>query len=261
MSYECDATSLEGFVQHLACNLLPAGYYFYVHERVPADKDPRAVDAKLVSRYGIDISPSARHRRKRAGLANLHYIRFDRDFLILASYGKHLFFEKESMLDASGHEKHIRDVRKVAIKVGGYSLRVVQGGFLRKVSPDVPPVDDVKLRVRVQIGRERYLDLKSYLLEVATRFPLEEMSQLFSAIPFEPYAPVRLQNLNLLRWVNAARHAAGLERVPSSVIRMKRRIVKPFEPLPHENTAYRAGCVSTETTANGRQESSWHVTI
>jgi len=82
-----------------------------------------------------------------------------------------------------------------------------------------------------------------------------------SAIPFEPYAPVRLQNLNLLRWVNAARHAAGLERVPSSVIRMKRRIVKPFEPLPHENTAYRAGCVSTETTANGRQESSWHVTI
>ena len=229
MSYRCEATSLEGFIQHLACNLLPAGYYFYIHERVPEGKDPRTVDAKLLSRYGIDLSPSARYRRKRAGNANLHYLRFDRDFLILATHGQHSFFEKESKLDAGGHEQHIRDVRKVAIKVGGYSVRVVKGGFLRKEDTDTPAVEDGKLRVRVQIGRERYLDIKSYLLEVATRFPVEELSQLFRSVRFEPYAPVRLQLLNLLRWVNNARQAARLERVPSSVIRCKRRIVKPFE--------------------------------
>jgi hypothetical protein len=70
--------------------------------------------------------------------------------------------------------------------------------------------------------------LKGYFLDVATHFPVEELAHLFSAVPFEPYAPVRRQLLNLLRRVNDARHAAGLERVPSSVVRVKRRIVKPF---------------------------------
>ncbi len=120
----------------------------------------------------------------------------------------------------------------MAIKVGGYSLRVVQGGYLRKAGDDAPAVEDGKLRVRVQVGRERYLDLKAYFLEVATRLPAAELGAAFYAVPFEPYAPVRVQLWNLLRWVNKARHAAGLERVPATVIRTKRRIVKPFEVLP-----------------------------
>lgn len=219
--YPCEATSVEGFVQHLACNLLPHGFYFYVTGRVPEGKDPRAVDAKLLEKYGIARSPSARARRKRAGLANLHYIRHGRTWVLLASHGQHPFFEAEA--------ESIRDVRKVALKVEGYSLRVVQGNYLRKEDPDAPAVEDGKLRVRVQIGRERYLDLKAYLLELAVRLPVEELSRMFFAVPFEPYAPVRIQLWNLLRWVNKARHAAGLERVPSSCIRTKRRIVKPFE--------------------------------
>lgn len=83
--------------------------------------------------------------------------------------------------------------------------------------------------MRVQVGRERYLDLKAHFLEVATRLPAAELGAAFYAVPFEPYAPVRVQLWNLLRWVNKARHAAGLERVPATVIRTKRRIVKPFE--------------------------------
>ncbi|MBN9520140.1 hypothetical protein J0H58_16700 [bacterium] len=222
MGYQCEATSLEGFVQQLACNLLPSGYYFYVQGRVPEGKDPRAVDRKLLGKYGIDLSRSARARRKRAGLANLHYLRFSREWVLLATHGQSPFFEAEA--------DNVRDVRKVALKVGGYSLRVVKGGFLRKEDPDAPAVEDGKDRVRVQIGRERYLDLKGYFLDVATRLPVEELGRMFHAVPFEPYAPVRVQLWNLLRWVNKARHAAGLERVPSSVIRTKRRIVKPFEP-------------------------------
>jgi hypothetical protein len=74
----------------------------------------------------------------------------------------------------------------------------------------------------------RRVGLHTNFLDVATHFPVEELAHLFSAVPFEPSAPVRLQLLNLLRWVNDARHAAGLERVPSSERRMKRRIVKPF---------------------------------
>jgi hypothetical protein len=223
MAYKCEATSLVGFIQQLACNLLPSGYYFYVQGRVPDGKNPAAVDAKLLARYGIDISPSARSRRKRAGLANVHYLRLGRDFVLLATHGQSPFFAAEA--------ERVRDVRKVAIKVGGYSLRVVQGGYLRKADEDAPAIEDGKLRVRVQVGRERYLDLKAHFLEVATRLPVGELGAAFYAVPFEPYAPVRVQLWNLLRWVNKARHAAGMERVPATVIRTKRRIVKPFEAL------------------------------
>lgn len=229
MNYRCEATSREGLIQHLACNLLPAGYWFYVLGRIPEGKDPRATDAKLLGRYGIDISPSARSRRKRAGLANLHYLRLGREFLLLATHGEHPFFSDEAA--------NVRDGRKVAIKVCGYSLRVVKGGFLRKGEGDAPAVEDGKLRVRVQIGRERFLDLKAYFLEMAIRLPADELARAFYAVPFEPYAPVRLQLWNLLRWVNNARHAAGLERLPASVVRTKRRIVKPFEPLPERVAA------------------------
>jgi hypothetical protein len=229
MGYPCEATTLEGFIQQLACNVLPHGFYFFVQGRVPEGKDPRAVDPKLVEKYGIDLSRSARSRRKRAGFANLHYLRFGREWVLLATHGQSPFFEAEAA--------NIRDVRKVAIKVGGYSLRVVKGGYLRKEDPDAPAVEDGKLRVRVQIGRERYLDLKAYFLDVATRLPAEELGRMFFAVPFEPYAPVRVQLFNLLRWVNKARHAAGLERVPSSVIRTKRVIVKPFAASAGEDLA------------------------
>jgi len=78
VEYRCVATSLEGFVQQLASNILPHGYWFYVTGVVPAAKDPAAVDQKLMEKYGVAISRQQRARRKLAGQANLHYIRFDR---------------------------------------------------------------------------------------------------------------------------------------------------------------------------------------
>ena len=46
-SYRYEATSVEGFVQQVACAYLRHGYWFYVMGRIPADKDPGAIDAKL----------------------------------------------------------------------------------------------------------------------------------------------------------------------------------------------------------------------
>jgi hypothetical protein len=56
-------------------------------------------------------------------------------------------------------------------------------------------------------------------------------------LEFEPYALIRRQLLNLLRAANRVRKKAGYTPLPPSVIRMRRRIVKPFEgaeepPLP-----------------------------
>ena len=56
MQYRYLTTNLTGCVQQLACNILPHGYWFYCMGRVPDKKDPFAIDAKLLGKYGIEIS-------------------------------------------------------------------------------------------------------------------------------------------------------------------------------------------------------------
>lgn len=216
-------------MQIVASNYLPHGYWFHVSGSVPEGKDPRAVDAKLMSKYGIDLSREQRSRRKRAGLANLHYVRFDRRWLLLATHGEHPFFLEEG--------ERVRDVRRYPIHFEGYSLSVKQGHFLKRASSEVPAVPDSKLRVRVQISRERYQLMKAFFLDLATHRSAEWFRQEFWRIPFEPYAPVRRQVLNLLRLVNTARKGAGYDLVPVEVIRYRRRIVKPFEKEQLERAA------------------------
>jgi hypothetical protein len=221
-SYRCQATSVEGFVQALACNYLPHGYWFCVCGVIPEAKDPERVDQKLIDKYRIAVSRQGRVRRKQAGFANIHYLRYERFWVLLATHGVHEFFERE--------KTNLRDARKVPIQFKGYSISVKQGGRVRKADPDEPAVSDGRLRVRVQIGREAYRELKACFLEIATRRSAEVIGAEFHKIPFEPYAPVRQQMLNILRLVNRARQEAGLDRVDPHALRFRRHIVKPFEP-------------------------------
>ena len=69
MEYRYEAASVTGFVQQLACNYLPHGYWFYVTGSVPEGKDPAAIDRKLMEKYGVGLSRQQRARRKLAGLA------------------------------------------------------------------------------------------------------------------------------------------------------------------------------------------------
>ena len=60
MQYRAVATSVEGFVQQIACCYLRHGYWFYVTGQIPAGKDPLLVDAKLIAKYGVAVSESTR---------------------------------------------------------------------------------------------------------------------------------------------------------------------------------------------------------
>ena len=71
----------------------------------------------------------------------------------------------------------------------------------------------------------------------AARWSVEEFGRRFYTLPFEPYAPVRQQFLNLLRRVNRKRAEARLEKIPPTVIRYQRKIVKPFEAVPIPDAA------------------------
>lgn len=212
--YRCEAKSVEGFVQQLASCYLRHGYWWYVSGVIPEWKSVRAVDAKLIQQYDIGISESTRARRKRLGKANLQYLRYDQFFVILATQGDHPFRERESGA--------IRDIRRVPLKFHGYSISYRPGGRTRSGERDP------KWHSHVEIERARYKELRDYLLELAAHRSPERLALAFYRIPFEPYAPVRRQMLNMLRAVNRRRKTAGYSLLPKEVLPLRRRVVKPF---------------------------------
>lgn len=224
--YRYLATSREGFIQQVATSYVNRGYRFFVPVQIPDGKDPRRVDEKLLARYGIAMDSGKRFRRKQKGLANLQYVRFGQFGLLLATAGEHEFFQWE--------RGSIKDCRRVPILALGYSIKYVRGGYLLKRAqhePDGTPQRDPRHRVRVQIARGLYLELKAELVGQATRRREDWYRWRLWNVGFEPYAPVRKQLLEILRKVNAVRKQAGLPAIPTDVIRYSREIVKPFEPL------------------------------
>ena len=215
MQYRCEAISVEGFVQQVAVQYLRHGYWFYVAGSVPAGKDPQAVDRKLITRYGVRASSKERTRRKRAGLANLHYIRHDRFFLLMATHGRHRFFDDEA--------GQIRDARRQPIKFAGYAISHRNG------------------RVCVRIEHTEYTQLKAWFLDLACRQSADLLGAEFGSIRFVPYRPVRQQLLAIWRTVTRSRKLAGYESVSIECVPWKRQIVKPFSGRGDQSNLYEKG--------------------
>ena len=208
MAYSCVATSVAGFIQQLAVAYVAHGYYFYVTGRIPDEKDPMATDQKIMAQYGIDTSKWTRARRKKAGLANVHYLRYGRFFVIIANHGEQPFFEAEANL--------LRDIRLSPIHFMGYSIGCHQerGGGVFHAS--------------VRISQEVYRELKGKFERGAVHRAVEDLSRDMQATPYEPYAPVRDQLRCILRAVNRRRKAAGLEQLSQETLWERRMPVKPF---------------------------------
>lgn len=205
MEYRCEATSVAGFIQQLAVAYVGHGYFFYVTGEIPERKDPRAVDEKLIAKYGLNIGKATRARRKAAGLANVQYLRYERWFILLATPGRHEFFQEEA--------RYIRDARKVPIKFGGYAVSYRCG------------------HPHVRIEENRYRELKAYFCDLAVHRTREWLEEQFARLPYEPYAPVRGQLFGVLREVNRSRSVGRFELVPSSCVRVRRQIRRPFSSL------------------------------
>jgi hypothetical protein len=208
VEYRCVATSVDGFVQQLAVAYVQHGYWFHVTGTIPHGKDPLAVDRKLVDRYGLAISKWARARRKRQGLANVHYLRYERFFVLIATKGRHEFREREG--------KAIRDIRRHPIAFAGYSISCRRGV-------------DQQWHASVRMLPIRYRELKAFVLELAARSASTHIAAVIANTWLLPYAPVKRQLLNIVRAVNRVRRIAGLDDVAGSCVPQRRRIVRPFE--------------------------------
>jgi hypothetical protein len=213
--YRSATTSIEGFVQQLAVGYIATGHYFYVTGNIPAAKNVEAVDRKLIERYQIEASKWTRARRKRGGRANVHYLRYHRFFVIIATHGEHAFF-----LD----EPHVRDIREEPIPFHGYSIGCGKGA-------------DGKWHASVRIHAEEYKSLKAFFLGLAVHRSVENLMIEFRRVRFAPFAKVRRQMLNILRAVNRVRGAASFEPIPVTALRLRRVPVRPFEGAAERKVA------------------------
>jgi hypothetical protein len=200
--------SVAAFVQQLAVSLVGQRYWFYVTGEIPPEKEAEAVDRKLAERYGVGVSKWSRARRKAAGLSNVRYLRHGRFFVLIATPGEHAFFDLEP---------GFQDVRRRPIKYGGYSVGCALGR-------------DGNYHPSVRIERTEFMALKAYFLRLAGQRSSSEIAELLASLPYEPYAPVRRQLLELLRAVNRTRKLSGREPVPLGALRLRRRPVRVFEP-------------------------------
>lgn len=204
MDYRAEASSLEGFIQQLAVGYLARGYRYFFQGLIPDGKDPRAVDAKLIARYGLAISKFKRARRKTEGLANVQYLRYRQHFVLISTLGDH---------DPLRADHTLRDAHDVPIKLSGYAVSF-RGGH-----------------AHVRIERETWKELQAYYLDLATKRSVSWFEKEFRRWPFEPWGPIVRQTFVILNQVNRARKAAGLALVPTSCVRLKRRIYRPFDAL------------------------------
>jgi hypothetical protein len=221
MEYKYEVTSLVGYLQRVATHLLPKGYYFFVQGTLPAGKDPAALDTKLLSKYDVAKSEGARRWRKSQGLGNVQYVRFEKSWILLATHGDHSIRE--------GEGNNLKDVRKVPVRIGDYTITVKRGNYLKKFPTDEAPSPDGRWRVRVLIAREPYRELCAYFLSIACHRRPDALAAELYALPYVPYAPVRKQLLKLLRLINGKRQAAGYSKISPTCLRVKREIVRAFE--------------------------------
>lgn len=213
--YRCVATSAAGLVQQVAVSYLRHGYWFYVTGTIPTNKDPEAVDRKLIAKYEIDITERQRAYRKQRGLANMQYIRFEHWFILLITDGHHPFKQEE--------KQQIRDCRRHPIKFEGYSISYRRSGQTPKGGLDP------KWHSCVRIDNRNYRQLKALFLKQATHRSADNLAQEFTRLPFSRFAPIRRQLLTLLRVINKSRSNAGYEPIPTTALNLRRSIVKPFE--------------------------------
>ena len=170
-----------------------------------------------MAQTGTGTPPSPANWRaanRKSGKANLQYIRHEHFFVLMATQGEHSFFQDEA--------GQIRDLRRVPLRYRGYSISYRRGGRTRKGEIDS------RWHAHVQIEQQKYRELKSWFESIATRRNEQFLTEALRNIPWEPYAPVRRQKLNIVRAVNRKRKDVGQTLVPLESIRLKRKIVKPF---------------------------------
>ncbi len=211
VNYLCEARSIDAFLAQLV-RYVSSGHYFYIRCRIPHGKDPIAVDQKILTLYDIRRSRWQRKRRNLKTTAGIHYLRYDRLFVIMLTKGRHDAFYAD-------HGSAVLDIRRTALKAFGYSIR---WGFSEA---------EKRYRVSVRLDKDTYRTVKAHMLTVCT-WPAfrskEAMQQQFLGLSYQLYGPVREQLYTIARAVNRNRRRTGFSAVDYGCIANTMRVTKVF---------------------------------
>ncbi len=210
--YRYEVKSINGFLAQVVRYVACGGHYFYIRVLVPEGKDPKVIAEKLLSRYDIRKKRWQRKRRHLKETASIHLLQYQSLIVIMLSKGNHKKFYAD-------HQKDIKDIRRTALKVFGYSIRYTFSEL------------DKAWKVFVRLDAETYRQLKAHMLTVAVWDSYRDKLRLereFSRLPYEPYGPVFGQLLGILRAANRCRRRRGFRTADATCIRKFRRLGKVF---------------------------------
>jgi hypothetical protein len=218
MTYQYEVKSIRAFVQRFACEVANRGYVFYVTGHIPAGRTPEDTDRKLLEAYGLSLSKFQRYRRKSRGIASVQYVRHRRFFVMLATPGENLWFEREQWPRELRLKRgsRIKDLREEPLRYAGYQIA------LRRSS------NTGRDHVSVRIQKDEFLGLKAYFLDIACKRNVENLRWEYANLPFEPYRGVKKQYGEIARAVNAKRKTQALAPVPLSSLPARRKVVPTF---------------------------------
>jgi hypothetical protein len=184
MQYDYAVPTLGHFLKRIAIDYMRYGYVRWVIRNIPPERDPKAVDIKLVETYGVTQCRTRRLRSKRQGQAIIQYVRWGNTFVLLATQGEHELFSKLCSYDARSTPLHIE-----RYSIGMMGSKVV-------------------VKVRHQIWEavwQRFEKLALYDHKV--------VEGRLNALSFYRFPGVVHQLYQLTRAINQRRRVAGLSRV------------------------------------------------
>ncbi|MEM9805597.1 MAG: hypothetical protein AAF959_09985 [Cyanobacteria bacterium P01_D01_bin.56] len=177
-----EVKTLGDFLRRIAFDYARFGYTRFALREVPKDKDLAVVDRKIRCTYNLTTCRTKRMRLKRQGKARVQYLRFKHSFVLLATEGTHIEFERLRSYDMRNSPLHFR----------GYSI-----GF-RGLIVSVRVAQQVWNRVERQVGTLTFE--KTSVLENA-----------ITTLPYYHFPDVIHQKQRLLNQINKCRKQAGLK--------------------------------------------------
>jgi hypothetical protein len=141
--------------------------------------------------------------------------------VIILSKGRHEAFYDD-------HGSCVRDIRRTALKVFGYSVRF---SFCEAEKRD-------KVSIRLDAGT--YRTVKAHMLTIAVWDSYRDKARMereFSRLPYQVFDPVHAQLISIARQVNRARRRRGFEQIDLGCIRTRRRLGTVFVERVDESEA------------------------
>lgn len=213
VKHEYLCSSWQGLLQQLAW-LLSRGYWYHHVTYLPERKRDRweSIDKKLIAKYGTDLSKWQRARRRKKGLANFAYLRWENVAVLMHTAG--------DIPSDIVYDDHFRDFRAKGKK---NRLKI-------QISPLVGfefYLDDKGITVK--LDKATFRGIKDSLEEVISTKDVEKIRKEFNKINgFPAYRGIVCQKVQLAKYVVKK---AGHHQVKLSASDLRINTYKPYVPV------------------------------